>query len=85
MLGNISTNSGGKYTMAVAVSLTGVEAHRIRRYEEAGLLKPVRTKGGQRLYSDNEIKLIKDIAELEKEGINLHGISAILAMRRGER
>lgn len=85
MLENISTNSGGKYTMAVAVSLTGVEAHRIRRYEEAGLLKPVRTKGGQRLYSDNEIKLIKDIAELEKEGINLHGISAILAMRRGER
>jgi DNA-binding transcriptional MerR regulator len=85
MLGNISTDSGGKYTMAVAVSLTGVEAHRIRRYEEAGLLKPVRTKGGQRLYSDNEIKLIKDIAELEKEGINLHGISAILAMRRGER
>ena len=85
MLGNISTDSGGKYTMAVAVSLTGVEAHRIRRYEEAGLLKPVRTKGGQRLYSDNEIKLIKDIAELEKEGINLQGVSAILAMRRGER
>jgi len=85
MLGNISTNSGGKYTMAVAVSLTGVEAHRIRRYEEAGLLKPVRTKGGQRLYSDEEIELIKDIAELEREGINLHGISAILAMRRGER
>ena len=85
MLENISTNSGGKYTMAVAVSLTGVEAHRIRRYEEAGLLKPVRTKGGQRLYSDEEIELIKDIAELEREGINLHGISAILAMRRGER
>jgi len=85
MLGNISANSGGKYTMAVAVSLTGVEAHRIRRYEEAGLLKPVRTKGGQRLYSDEEIELIKDIAELEKEGINLQGISTILAMRRGER
>jgi len=85
MLGNISTNSGGKYTMAVAVSLTGVEAHRIRRYEEAGLLKPMRTKGGQRLYSDEEIELIKDIAELEKEGINLQGVSAILAMRRGER
>jgi len=45
----------------------------------------VRTKGGQRLYSDEEIELIKDIAELEKEGINLQGISTILAMRRGER
>jgi len=46
MLGNISANSGGKYTMAVAVSLTGVEAHRIRRYEEAGLLSRCGQKEG---------------------------------------
>jgi hypothetical protein len=75
----------GKYTMSVTVRLTGAEAHRIRKYEESGLLMPKRTEGGQRLYSDDEIALIKEIAGLEEEGINLQGIKAIVAMRRGER
>jgi len=70
--------------MGVTVRLTGVEAHRIRRYEEAGLLKPARTEAGQRLYSDSEIELIKEIARLEDQGANLEGIKMILAMRRGE-
>jgi DNA-binding transcriptional MerR regulator len=61
-----------------------VEAHRIRRYEEADLLKPVRTEAGQRLYSDSEIGLIKEIARLEDQGANLEGIKMILAIRRGE-
>jgi len=75
----------GKYTMSVAVMLTGIEAYRIRRYEQSGLLKPVRSGAGQRRYTDTEIELIKSIAELEGEGINLHGVKAILAMRKGER
>lgn len=75
----------GKYTMGVTVRLTGVEAHRIRRYEEAGLLKPARTKAGQRLYSDSEIELIKNIARLEDMGANLEGIKLIFAVQRGEK
>ena len=75
----------GKYTMSVAVMLTGVEAYRIRRFEQAGLLKPTRSEARQRRYSDPEIDLIKNIATLEDEGINLQGVKAILAMRRGER
>jgi len=75
----------GKYTMSVAVMLTGVEAHRIRRFEGCGALSPVRTESRQRLYSDPDIELIKEIARLEDEGINMQGIRAILAMRRGER
>ena len=75
----------GKYTMAVASRLTGVAAHRIRRFEEAGLLKPLRTGAGQRLYSDSEIELIKEVARLEDEGVNLPGVKTILAMRRAER
>lgn len=75
----------GKYTMSVAVMLTGVEAHRIRRFEVCGLLNPVRTQTRQRLYSDSEIELIMEIAKLESEGINMRGVKAILAMRRGER
>jgi len=71
--------------MSVAVMLTGVEAHRIRRFEVCGLLKPARTEARQRLYSDPEIELIKEIAKLENEGINMEGAKAILAIRRGER
>ena len=75
----------GKYTMSVAVMLTNVEAYRIRRFEKVGLLRPDRSRAGQRRYSDAEVGLIKTIAALEEEGINLKGVKAILAMRRGER
>jgi len=75
----------GKYTMSVTVTMTGVYAHRIRRFEQFGLLSPCRSKAGQRLYSDPEVEMIKEIARLEKEGANLAGVKLILAMRRGER
>jgi DNA-binding transcriptional MerR regulator len=76
---------GSNYTMANTVRLTGVEAHRIRRYEEGGLLTPERTEGHQRLFSDDDIELIIEAAKLEDEGINVEGIKAILDMRKGER
>ena len=81
----VSGEDVGKYTMSVAVMLTGVEAHRIRRFEQAELIEPARTEAGQRLFSDRDIELIKEIAKLEDEGINLQGVKAILEMRRGER
>ena len=73
------------YTMATTVKLTGVESHRIRRYEEGGLLVPERTEGNQRLFSIDDIETIKEAAKLENEGINVEGIKAIMAMRKGER
>ncbi len=73
------------YTMAIAVKLTGVEPHRIRRFEEGGLLVAERTEGNQRLFSQEDIETIRQAAKLEDEGINVEGIKAILAMRRGER
>ncbi len=74
-----------KYTMLVAVKLTGVVAYRIRRFEGCGLCQPARTGSGHRLYSDVEIELIKEIARLENEGVNLPGVRVILEMRRGRR
>ena len=73
------------YTMAIAVKLTGVESHRIRRFEEGGLLVAERTGGNQRLFSQEDIGIIRQAAQLEDEGINVEGIKAILQMRRGER
>jgi MerR family glutamine synthetase transcriptional repressor len=73
------------FTMAITVKLTGVDPYRIRKYEEGGLLTPERTEGNQRLFSESDIEIIKQAAKLEDEGINVEGIKAILAMRRGER
>lgn len=72
----------GKYTMSVAVRLTSVKAHRIRRFEQGGLINPIRTETKQRLFSDHGIELIKEIARLEDQGINMPGIKIILEMRR---
>ena len=71
-----------KYTMSITVMMTGVAAHRIRRFEEFGLCKPARTGSKQRLFSDHDVELIQQIASLEKEGINLPGIKIILGMRQ---
>jgi MerR family transcriptional regulator, heat shock protein HspR len=74
-------NTCAKYTMAVAVMMTGVAAHRIRKFEEAGLFKPKRTGNKQRLYSDEDIKIIRRIIYLEKDGVNLQGIKIILEIQ----
>jgi MerR family transcriptional regulator, heat shock protein HspR len=74
-----------KYTMAVAVMMTGAAAHRIRRFEDAGLFKPQRTGNKQRLYSDTDIELIRRIVVLEKDGVNLPGIKMILDMQGNEK
>ncbi len=75
----------GKYVMSVAVRLTGVGASRIRRYESAGLVSPGRTAGGQRLFSDPDIDLIREVARLKNEGVNLKGIEVILRMKNHTR
>ncbi|MFC1925247.1 MerR family transcriptional regulator [Chloroflexota bacterium] len=74
-----------KYTMGVTVRLTRIQAYRIRRFEQAEIIRPARTEARQRLYSDYEIELIREIARLEDQGINLIGIKVILAMRKGEK
>ncbi|MFC1998272.1 MerR family transcriptional regulator [Chloroflexota bacterium] len=75
----------GKYTISVAEKLTGAYAHHIRRLEDAGLVKPERTNAGRRLFSDADIDIIKEVSELEIEGINLNGVKAILEIRKGKR
>lgn len=80
----IPENKVGKYTMSVAVKLTSVAAHRIRKYEQGGLINPMRTESRQQLFSDYGIELIKEIAQLEDQGINIPGIKAILEIRRRE-
>jgi MerR family transcriptional regulator, glutamine synthetase repressor len=74
-----------KYTMAITVKITGVPAHRIRRFEEFGLCQPARSERRQRLFSDSDIEVIRQISELEKDGVNLAGVRLILMLKKVDR
>jgi MerR family transcriptional regulator/heat shock protein HspR len=74
-----------RYVISVAARLVGVAPHTLRLYEQKGLLKPARSNGRNRLYSDADIALLRRIAELARQGVNLAGIKLILQMEeRGQ-
>jgi len=55
----------------------------LRLYEREGLLKPSRTEGNTRLYSDDDLKELETILALTRDlGVNLAGVEIILNMRR---
>jgi MerR family transcriptional regulator/heat shock protein HspR len=55
----------------------------LRLYEREGLLKPSRTEGNSRLYSDEDLQVLETILALTRDlGVNLAGVEIILNMRR---
>ena len=71
-----------KYTIGVVSQLLRLPPQVLRRYEEAGLLEPARQAGKNRLYSDQDLAILEEIAELSDQGVNAVGIRYILQMRR---
>src|SRR5438128_2457953 len=71
-----------KYTIGVVSQLLRLPPQVLRRYEEAGLLEPARQAGKNRLYSDQDIAILEEIAELSDQGVNAVGIRHILQMRK---
>ncbi|MFN2593847.1 MAG: heat shock protein transcriptional repressor HspR [Actinomycetota bacterium] len=70
------------YIISVAAELAGVHPQTLRVYERKGLLRPQRTQGNTRRYSDQDIELLRKIQELTNEGINLAGVTRILALEQ---
>lgn len=68
----------GIYGISVAAELSGVPAQSIRLWERHGLLTPVRTDGGTRRYSDDDLARIARIVALVAGGVNIAGIGRIL-------
>lgn len=79
---NLDNANCAKYTMAVCVMLTGVPSYRIRRFEDFGLISPLRTNGKQRLFSEQDVALIREISSFEGKGVNLPGVRTILDMKQ---
>ena len=70
------------YVISVAAELAGVHPQTLRIYERKGLVRPQRTSGNTRRYSDRDIDLLKQIQEMTQErGINLAGVKRIIEMQ----
>ncbi len=71
----------GVYVMRIASMLSGMHPQTLRKYERVGLLSPSRS-GMLRMYSDDDIALLKMIKYLVEElGLNLAGVELALNLR----
>jgi len=70
-----------KYMIGVAAELVGMHPQTLRLYETRGLVRPRRTAGGTRLYSDLELTRLRRITELASGlGLSLQGVEHVLAL-----
>jgi MerR family transcriptional regulator/heat shock protein HspR len=68
------------YVISVFAELAGVHPQTLRNYERSGLLKPQRTSGGSRRFSEADLAAIRRIQELTTEGVNLEGVRRIMRL-----
>ena len=76
--------SGKAYYMISAVAQKyNIHPQTLRLYEREGLLKPSRTDGNTRLYSDEDLQRLETILSLTRDlGVNLAGVEIVLNMRQ---
>ena len=78
-----SPGKGRYYMISVVAKAYGIHPQTLRLYEREGLLKPSRTEGNTRLYSDEDLRQLEVILNLSRDlGVNLAGIEIILNMRQ---
>ena len=69
------------YMISIVAKIAGVHPQTLRFYENEGLIKPSRTEGKTRLYSERDLIRIKRIVSITRErGVNVAGTSIILKM-----
>src|ERR1700716_1564591 len=81
----MARRSGGKayYMISAVAQKYNIHPQTLRLYEREGLLKPSRTEGNTRLYSEEDLEQLEVILSLTREmGVNLAGVEIILNMRR---
>ncbi len=70
-----------RYVISVAARLVDLHPQTLRNYENMGLIKPSRSEGNRRLYSDRDIERLRKIIRLTNQlGVNLAGVEVILRM-----
>jgi MerR family transcriptional regulator, heat shock protein HspR len=68
-----------RYMISVAAELVGMHPQTLRMYEQKGLVRPQRTAGNTRLYSEADLERLRLIQKLTTQlGLNLAGVEAVL-------
>ncbi|MCT7492816.1 heat shock protein transcriptional repressor HspR [Aliarcobacter cryaerophilus] len=71
------------YLISVVADILGVHPQTLRQYEREGLIKPSRTNGKIRLYSQKDIDHIRYVLTLTRDlGVNLAGVDIILQLNK---
>ena len=76
------SDSHPRYTISVAAELAGMHPQTLRVYEARGLVRPRRTPGGTRRYSDADLAELRKIAALTEHGVNLTGAELVLGLEK---
>ncbi|HEY0786972.1 MAG TPA: helix-turn-helix transcriptional regulator [Acidobacteriaceae bacterium] len=72
----------GAYMISSVAEMYEIHPQTLRLYEREGLLKPSRTEGNTRLYTDEDLERLEFILNLSRDlGVNISGIAIILQMR----
>ena len=71
----------GVYMISAVAELFGIHPQTLRLYEREGLLRPSRTDGNTRVYTDEDLEQLQTILNLRELGVNLAGVDIILNMR----
>lgn len=70
------------YMISSVSEMYGIHPQTLRLYEREGLLRPSRSEGNTRLYTQDDLERLETILNLTRElGVNLAGIEIILNMR----
>ena len=71
----------GRYMISVAAEIVGMHPQTLRMYEQKGLVRPSRTAGNTRLYSESDLERLRLIQQLTTElGLNLAGVEMVLRL-----
>jgi MerR family transcriptional regulator/heat shock protein HspR len=74
--------SKGAYMISAVAEMYEIHPQTLRLYEREGLLKPSRTEGNTRLYTDEDLQRLEFILTLARDlSVNISGIAIILQMR----
>ena len=78
----MAKRSKAGYMISAIAEQYEVHPQTLRMYEREGLLKPSRSEGNTRLYTDEDVERLEVILKLTRElGVNLAGVEIILNMR----
>ncbi|MGE2723014.1 heat shock protein transcriptional repressor HspR [Mycolicibacterium celeriflavum] len=76
-----SNDDARTFLISVAAELAGMHAQTLRTYDRLGLVRPQRTSGGGRRYSQHDVELLREVQRLSQdEGVNLAGIKRIIEL-----